>query len=93
MVSTDALDTVDRDAINTLDDHLESSAHARYHREAPRRLLLEARHSLNSAVPALAAMAGLGTAPHLFYKMVGFDILHVRFRACFPPVFVSFCSV
>jgi len=65
MVSTDALDTADRDAINTLNDHLESAAHARYHREAPRRLLHEARHSLNSAEPALAAMAGLGTAPHL----------------------------
>jgi len=90
MVSADALDTANRDAINTLDDHLESAAHARYHREAPRRMLLEARHSLNSAVPALAAMAGLGTAPNLLYKMVGFDILHERFRACFPPVSVSF---
>jgi len=85
MVSADAFEAEDRNVINTLDDHLELAAHSRYGREGPRRLVLEARHSINSAVPALAAMAGLGTAPHLLYQMVGFDILHVCFGIYFPP--------
>jgi len=40
MVPTDALDTADGDAINSLKDHSESAAHARYHREEPRGLVL-----------------------------------------------------
>jgi len=78
-VTPAALTAADRKVIVTLNRHLEADAHRRYGCEGQRRLLLEARESIHSAVQALAAMAGLGTEPHLLYKMIGFDTLHVRF--------------
>lgn len=38
--------------------------------------------SMREAVPALAAFAGLSTPPFLFYKITGFDALHVRSLHC-----------
>jgi len=73
-----ALNAAEREVVPTLERHLEAASHYHARRERQRRLKLERYDSLNSAVPALAAMAGLGTTPHLLYKMVGFDVLHVR---------------
>jgi len=67
-----------RHVVHTLNPQLESAAHLRYGRQAVRRKRLEDANSFNSFVPALAGMAGLGTEPFLFYKMIGFDALHVR---------------
>lgn len=38
--------------------------------------------SMREIVPALAAFAGLSTPPFLFYKIIGFDALHVRSLDC-----------
>jgi len=73
-----ALDSAAREVVPTLERHLEAAGHYRAGRQRQRRLKLERYDSLNSSVPAPAAMAGLGTTPHLLYKMVGFDVLHVR---------------
>ena len=67
----------DRNVLRALERHLEAAAHRRYGRQASHRLALERVESGNSSVPVLGSMAGLGTAPHLLYKMVGFDALHV----------------
>jgi len=45
----------------------------------------EMSHSLNSMVPALAALAGLGSGPCMLYRLPGFDLLHV----CFVSVLSS----
>lgn len=74
--------------MSTLEHHLEADGHYRAGRERQRRLRLERHDSLNSAVPVLGAMAGLGTEPFLLYKMIGFDVLHVRLTSLF--VFILF---
>jgi len=74
-----ALDAVDRNVVNTLTNQVEAYEHTRRQRERHRRVALGALDSAASGgVPGLAGMAGLGTAPLLLYKMIGFDILHVR---------------
>lgn len=35
-------------------------------------------HSIHSYIPTLATMADLSTAQFLLYKIIGFDVLHVR---------------
>jgi len=79
MVSSAALIAEDRDVLQTLEKHLEASELASLGEDRPRRVALESQESINSAIPALAALAGLSTPPLLLYKMVGFDVLHVRF--------------
>ena len=92
-VTPAALTAADRNVLVTLNSHLESAAHRRYGREGKRRLQLEAAHSIHSAVPALAAMAGRGTDPYLLYKMIGFDTLHVRFLFSISSLFCSFLVI
>lgn len=75
-----ALDAKDKDVIHMLSQHVEGAQHRLDQRDGPRRAYLEASSSLHSTVPALASMAGLGTQPFLLYKMIGFDILHVRWH-------------
>jgi len=73
-----AATAADRDAIEMLGKQWEATAHRTLAVKRARRLHLEATSSINSFMPALACMAGLSTAPHLMYKMTGFDTLHVR---------------
>lgn len=70
-----ALDARARAVVASLERHLESAGYRRRASNRQRRLTLEA---MDSFVPALAGMAGLSSAPYLFYRMVGFDVLHVR---------------
>jgi len=88
--SVAALTSEDRDALETLKGQMESNGHRLYARESARRTAVEANYSVHSAVPALAAMGGLSSAPYLMYKMVGVDILHVRFP---PLVGIVRCSL
>jgi len=67
-----------RNVINTVNNQVEAYEHSRRQRRRQRRLALGAFDSTSGGVPALAGMAGLGTAPLLLYNMIGFDILHVR---------------
>lgn len=75
-----ALDARARDVVASLERHLETAGYRRRALHRQRRLTLEAMDSGNSFVPALAGMAGLSTSPYLLYRMVGFDVLHVRYR-------------
>lgn len=61
-----------------LTTHLEVTGHRHHQPNSQRRVHLEASTSAQSALPALAGFAGLSTPPFLLYKMIGFDILHVR---------------
>lgn len=72
-----ALDARGREVVASLERHLETAGYRRRAVHRQRRLTLEAMDSGNSFVPALAGMAGTSTAPYLFYRMVGFDVLHV----------------
>jgi len=72
-----ALNGADRNVINTLTNQVELYEHTRRQRQRRRRLALGALDSTSGGVPGLAAMAGLGTAPHMLYNMIGFDVLHV----------------
>jgi len=74
-----AANAEDRNVINTLTNQVEAYEHTRRQRQRQRRVALGALDSTSGGVPGLAGMAGLGTAPHLLYKMIGFDVLHVRF--------------
>jgi len=74
----EALKATKRDVVFMLEKQLEAAGHFQYGRERQRRQYLEKRQSLNSYAPALAGMAGLTTAPFLLYKIIGFDVLHVR---------------
>jgi len=73
-----AVTASDRVPIDALPNQLEAAEHLQRSRMRPRRVALEAIGSMTSFVPALAGMAGLATEPFLLYKMIGFDILHVR---------------
>ena len=75
----EALKATKRDVVFMLEKQLEAAGHFQYGRERQRRQYLERRQSLNSYAPALAGMAVLTTAPFLLYKIIGFDVLHVRF--------------
>lgn len=87
LASVTALHAKERDILNTLHPQLEAASHSQQRRERQRRLFLEKRDSVHCQAPALAAMAGLGTAPFVLYKISGFDVLHVRYQA------VSFCHI
>ena len=67
----------DRDVINTVTNQVEGYEHTRRQRQRHRRVALSALDSTSGGVPGLAGMAGLGTAPLLLYRMIGFDVLHV----------------
>lgn len=79
--SSEALDSSDRDVVETLERQLEVDGHRQHNRQRARQETLEASDSLTGFVPALAAMEGLSTSPYLLYKMIGFDALHVRWFA------------
>lgn len=79
MVQEGALCAKDREVIATLERQHEGFRMRRDRRHRSVRLALEAVDSTNSVMPAFASMAGLSTPPYLLFKMIGFDILHVRF--------------
>ena len=87
-----ALDADERNVINTVTNQVEAYEHTRRQRERHRRVALGALDSASGGVPGLAGMAGLGTAPLLLYKMIGFDVLHVR--SLFPcPLGICLAAV
>lgn len=77
-----ALTAVKRTILNTLHPQVECATHLLHGRERQRRLHIEKATIVNSYMPALAAVAGLTTAPFLLYNIIGFDVLHVSFT---PP--------
>lgn len=78
LVHEGVLSSVERDVISTLERQHQGFRLRRDRRQRSVRLALEAFGSTNSVMPALASMAGLSTPPYLLFKIVGFDILHVR---------------
>jgi len=82
----EALTAQDRNVINTLTNQVEVYEHTRRQRERRRRMALGALDSTSGGVPALAGMAGLGTAPLMLYNMIGFDVLHVRVTSSAWPL-------
>ena len=83
-----ALTAEDRIVVDSLDNQVEAVEHHRRQRLKKRRVALEAVSSTSSLVPALAGTAGLGTPPRFLYRMIGFDILHVRSRVCHTRLYV-----
>jgi len=77
--SPEAMDAEDRVVIYTLENHLEGAGHRTKARKRHRRVSLEAISNGNCHVPAFAGMAGLSTPPGPMYRMIGFDVLHVRY--------------
>lgn len=69
-----------RNTLMSLQRQFEAARCHHERRDLQRAAALEAVESSNGFVPALARMAGLSSDPHLLYRMIGFDILHVRFR-------------
>lgn len=84
-----ALDARGPEVVAFLERHLETAGYRRRALHRQRRLTLEAMDSKNSFVQAFAGMAGLSTAPYLFYRMVGFDVLHVRLGRASSTTFSS----
>lgn len=78
MVDERALRASERAVVSTLEREHQGFTLRRDRRNRTLRLALEAVDSTTSVVPALASMAGLSTPPYLLFKMVSFDILHVR---------------
>eukprot|EP00170_Pyropia_yezoensis_P005009 contig_20389_g5023 len=76
MASPAALTSKQRTLLNTLHKQLQAFGLLQQGRERQRRLQMEKSVSMNSYPPALAAVAGLTTAPFLLYKIIGFDVLH-----------------
>lgn len=93
MGSAQALRAKDRCPLETVEKQLETHAHRTHARESQRRADVEKEASINSQPPALAAMAGLCTPPFLLFKIVGLDVLHVRYCAiclsCFSRAIAS----
>jgi len=79
-----AADADDRNVINTLTNQVEAYEHTRRHRHRRRRVALRALDSSSGSMPGLAGMDGLGTAPMLLYKMIGFHVLHECLSMSFP---------
>lgn len=77
--SVRALNAKDRCVLREVPQQIECAQLRLSHSQRQRRAYLEASSSVNSTVPALAGMAGLGTRPFLLYDIIGLDILHVRF--------------
>eukprot|EP00170_Pyropia_yezoensis_P000316 contig_1945_g317 len=78
-----ALTAMERTILNTLHPQLEAATHLLQGRERQRRLYIEKAVSVNSYMPALAAMGGLTTALFFPYKIIGFDVLHSNGRLQF----------
>lgn len=83
--SVRALNAKDRDVLRQVPQQIECSQLRLSQTQRQRRAYLEASSSVNSTVPALAGMAGLGTHPFLLYNMIGFETLHVRFYGASRP--------
>lgn len=81
LCSVSALNSRSRTILNTLHEQLTAASHLQHGRERQTRLRIERAVSANSYAPALAAFAGLTTAPFLLHKIIGFDVLHVSFPA------------
>lgn len=77
MASPAALTSKQRTLLNKLHKQLHACGLLQQGRERPHRLQMEKAVNMNSYPPALAAMAGLTTAPFLLYKIIGFEVLHV----------------
>lgn len=90
--SPEALTARSRTILNTLNQQLDCMRHAERGTERQARLHMEKAISFNSHAPALAAMAGLTTAPFLLYKIIGFDVLHVRLSAVSSLLFLDSLS-
>jgi len=75
---TRAVNAKERNVLRTLRHQAEASGHRRYSRQAARRTALEETHSIMEFFPAIASMAGLSTTPHLLFKTIGSEMLHVR---------------
>lgn len=91
--SSDALTAKERDVVATLERQYEAACCRRQSLRRQQRTALEAVDSSNGYVPALACMAGLSTAPHLLFRMVGFDILHVRQSALLFALLVNMTAL
>jgi len=74
----EALKATKQDKVFMAEQQLEAAGHFQYGRERQRHQYLEKRQSLNSYPPALAGMAGRTSASFFLYKIIGFDVLHVR---------------
>jgi len=77
--SVEAADVKEHNAIDVLQKQWEAPSHRRRAVKRARRINLEATNSINSVMPVLSCMTGLSTAPHLMYKKIAFDSLHVCF--------------
>lgn len=84
MATKEALRAKDRCPLRHVEKQLEAHGHREHGRESQRRCDIERKYSVNSQPPALAATAGLCTPPFLLFKMIGLDVLHVRFRCLLP---------
>lgn len=79
LASAEALTARARTILNTLHPQVEAATNMLHGRDRLQRLRVEKAISINSYIPAPAAMGGLTTAPFSLYKIVSFDKLHVRF--------------
>lgn len=75
--SPSPLQSLERDPLTTLERQHKAAQCRRHPPNKRRALTLEAISSSTGAVSAPAGMAGISTAPHQLFKMIGFDILHV----------------
>lgn len=75
----EALTARTRTIVNTFQKQLESARLLQQGEQRQRRLHIDKAVSVSSYFSALAAFAGLTTAPFILYKIIGFDVLHVRF--------------
>lgn len=76
--SAEALSAKERDVVAALQREYEVAVSRQKSQKRPRRVALQAVDSSNGYMPALACLAGISTAPYMLFRMVGFDILHVR---------------
>lgn len=82
-----ALTAVKSTILNTLHPLVECATHLLHGRERQRRLHIEKATSVNSYMPALAAVAGHTTAPFLLYNIIGFDVLHLSLTPPTPRIY------
>lgn len=79
MSSPAALNAQERGVVASLQRQLEAFSLLRSGCRRKRRLLLENIDSSTGYAPSLAGMVRLSTAPYVVYRIVGFDLLNVRF--------------
>lgn len=94
LVNVQALESQDRAVIATLERQHEGFRLRRDGRSRSDRLALEAVDSSTSVLPAIASMTVLSTPPYLLFKIIGFDILHVRSGTpclCYCSLVLIFC--